>query len=183
MPAKKTNKIIKLIPNTLTLLNLLCGFLAIIAIFNNQKYIAIALIFAGFVFDTFDGGLARRFNATSKIGVELDSLADAFTFVCTPALITYFWLFNQSYYGLIAGSIIMIFGIYRLAKFNVTESKPYFIGLATPVYTSIILSFLIIDINKIITNQITLFILITLLAYLMVSKIKYPGFKEKKFTP
>jgi CDP-diacylglycerol---serine O-phosphatidyltransferase len=180
MASKKTNKILRLIPNSLTLLNLLCGFLSIIFIFKEEKYIVIILIFAGFIFDSLDGALARKFNVTSKIGVELDSLADAFSFVCAPALITYFWLFNESTLGLIASSLIMVFGIYRLANFNVIESKPYFIGLATPIFTIIILSFLILDLEKIITNQPLLFILITVLGYLMISKIKYPGFKNKE---
>ena len=100
----------KQIPNIFTLLNLVFGCLAIIAILQNgiiiqysaegtqyidipekiwlaSLYIAIAA-----VIDFLDGFVARLFNASSEMGKQLDSLADVVSFGVAPSLILYQFL-------------------------------------------------------------------------------------------
>ena len=83
------------IPNTVTLLNLLCGCMAFISVFTGQIdrvpfFIAICL-FA----DYFDGLLARLLKVSSPMGRELDSLADMVSFGVVPGAML-FYLINQS---------------------------------------------------------------------------------------
>lgn len=77
------------VPNFITILNLMCGSIAIIAAFNNYLHISAILIFIAAVFDFFDGMSARLLHAYSDIGKQLDSLADIVSFGLTPSIIVY----------------------------------------------------------------------------------------------
>ena len=95
------------------------------------------------VFDFFDGLAARALGVSSKIGVELDSLADVVSFGVAPAaavfmLLKEFTLFPdflsplQNYLPYLA-FLIPVFSAYRLAKFNIDERQTTsFLGLPTP---------------------------------------------------
>lgn len=89
---------ISIFPTMLTLANLLCGFMAIFfaAIpaevadlpFNwTPLTFAAMAIFAGMIFDGFDGRVARLTNSTSEFGAQLDSMADMVSFGVAPAFI------------------------------------------------------------------------------------------------
>ena len=102
-------KLIRQIPNLMTLCNLLCGCLGIIFALQAQDlkvsyeektgiphlYIddSLALscyfIFIAAVFDFFDGLVARWLKADSAMGVQLDSLADMVSFGVFPGIILY----------------------------------------------------------------------------------------------
>jgi CDP-diacylglycerol--serine O-phosphatidyltransferase len=109
-------QIMKQIPNIFTLLNLICGCIAIvytmqngITIVNsgvtldnpsgmqviiNPENIFIASLFIGIaaVVDFLDGFVARLFNASSEMGKQLDSLADVVSFGVAPSMIIYQFL-------------------------------------------------------------------------------------------
>ena len=88
---------ISVFPTMLTLANVLCGFLAIFFAslpaevdfpFNwTPLTFAAMAIFAGMIFDGFDGRVARLTNSTSAFGAQLDSMADMVTFGVAPAFI------------------------------------------------------------------------------------------------
>lgn len=140
----------KHIPNLITLCNLLCGvFAVIIAISGILPFeIAAILIFAGAVFDFFDGFAARILKANSDIGKQLDSLSDLITFGFAPAALVssviQHILFGtvvadvesvvwQEYVLFLTPFIIVPFSALRLAKFNVDPRQSHtFIGLPTP---------------------------------------------------
>lgn len=152
------------IPNIVTLLNLLCGSIAVIfAVYNN--FIAAAVfVFLGIFFDFFDGLLARKLNVQSPLGVQLDSLADMVTSGLVPGIVmfkllslsvdsTYFieftddWTHTFQWTGLkiawipLLGLLITLASAYRLAKFNIDEDQQnYFKGLPTPANTLLIVS-------------------------------------------
>lgn len=83
------------IPNIVTSLNLLCGFLGILAIsysYNSHKGLPnndlpIYLMFAAAFFDFVDGFVARALKVDSPLGKQLDSLADVVTFGVLPGLL------------------------------------------------------------------------------------------------
>src|ERR1035437_4263899 len=85
------------VPNFLTLLNLLCGCLAIVTsfkftmvhLFHYDLPLAPILIFVGGFFDYIDGFVARILDARSDLGKQLDSLADVVTFGVAPSIIAY----------------------------------------------------------------------------------------------
>ena len=66
----------KHIPNFITSLNLFSGCIAIVMAFEGAFIWVVFWVITAAIFDFFDGLAARVLNAPSKIGKELDSLAD-----------------------------------------------------------------------------------------------------------
>ncbi len=130
------------IPNFITLLNLFCGCLAIVAAFKSNLVLASYLVFAAAFFDYLDGTAARILKAHSEIGKQLDSLADMVSFGVVPAIIA-FQLLNQYAadvplfvnfrFILYTPFLIALFSALRLAKFNIDDRQTIsFLGLPTP---------------------------------------------------
>jgi CDP-diacylglycerol--serine O-phosphatidyltransferase len=130
------------IPNFITLLNLFCGCLAIVAAFKFDLIIASYLVFAGAFFDYIDGTAARILKAKSDMGKELDSLADVVTFGVVPSIIVYQLLiknitgsvfFSDYNFLIYFPFIIALFSAIRLAKFNIDNRQTIsFLGIPTP---------------------------------------------------
>lgn len=87
----QANKWLKYVPNSLTLCNSLCGFLAILITLRAYEartvedsltvfFSCAVIICCAMIFDSLDGLAARIFNAASMHGVQMDSLADMVTF-------------------------------------------------------------------------------------------------------
>jgi CDP-diacylglycerol--serine O-phosphatidyltransferase len=128
----------KHIPNIITLANLLCGCLSIVATFNGHIITAGFLIFLAAIFDFLDGFSARLLKAYSDLGKQLDSLADVVSFGVAPAMIAFQIMlaqpsrlpFEQLPYIAFA---MVLFSALRLAKFNIdTRQTEHFIGMPTP---------------------------------------------------
>lgn len=141
----------KQIPNALTLLNLVCGALASLSIFEGNYSHVAGWILLGGVLDFWDGFLARRLGSDRELGKQLDSLADVVTFGLVPGLVmrrmlldslagadwghpaAYIWVANL-------GLLITAASALRLAKFNLNASTDHFVGLPTPANTFFIVS-------------------------------------------
>jgi CDP-diacylglycerol---serine O-phosphatidyltransferase len=134
-----------------TLGNAACG---VGAIFFAMAYIgsqsvthffwAAALAPVAFVFDVFDGRIARWRQTHSALGRELDSLADIISFGVLPATLAFAAGLNGGW----DCAILIYFvccGVSRLARYNVTaealsegaDKVKYFEG--TPIPTSVVL--------------------------------------------
>lgn len=144
----------KHIPNFITILNLLSGFFGIYILLslqfqNKNEYditrytIALACIVIASIFDLLDGLFARLLNAQSKIGKDLDSLADLVSFGVLPSLLLIYSYnaihfqsiqpFSIIYFGQFIPFLIPVGAALRLAKFNHDEhQKTNFRGLPTP---------------------------------------------------
>ena len=128
----------KQIPNTITLLNLLCGVVSIIFLFEfGNPFLCSIMIILGAVFDFFDGMLARLLKVSSPIGKELDSLSDVVTFGVAPSLIAFFYVRQSGICGsewlCFVPLLMAMMSSFRLAKFNLDERQTSsFIGLPTP---------------------------------------------------
>ena len=123
----------RIIPNSLTCANLLCGSAAVFMATQEQYFWAFALILAGGLFDFFDGASARWLKVPSPLGVQLDSLADDITFGLAPAMILFCYLKPIIGWWALIALLIAAFSALRLAKFNIDERQTTsFIGLATP---------------------------------------------------
>lgn len=137
----------KHIPNTITMINLLSGFAAII--YASQGYIGFAafLILAGMVFDFADGMAARLLHAYSDLGKELDSLADVVTFGVAPGVIVFYLLGETGFpvlSSILVAGLIPVASALRLAKFNNdTTQSTSFKGMATPASAFTIVSLVI----------------------------------------
>jgi CDP-diacylglycerol--serine O-phosphatidyltransferase len=179
---------IYLLPNTLTLCSMLLGFYSILSTLKgNYVYAAWAILFAT-IFDGLDGWVARLTNSTTKFGIELDSLSDLVSFGVAPAVMMYKWaLAPFGRIGWAAAFWFMACGALRLARYNVqmgsTESKS-FTGMPIPGAATIIAS-LILFYHEMLDmppgKNILILGLTVLLAFLMVSTLKYHGVKEIDF--
>jgi len=124
----------KHIPNTLTLSNLTCGCVGIVACTKGDLVTASYMIWIAAIFDFFDGFVARLLNVSSPIGKELDSLADMVTFGVLPSFILFSMLEKSasSFWPYLA-FLLALFSALRLAKFNIdTRQTNGFIGMPTP---------------------------------------------------
>ena len=123
----------RIIPDTITCCNLLCGAVATFMATQNAFMWAFLLILGGAFFDFFDGLSARLLKAPSKIGVELDSLADDITFGLAPSMMVMCYLRPVIGWWALIALVMAAFSALRLAKFNVDiRQTSSFIGLATP---------------------------------------------------
>lgn len=134
----------RLIPNLLTLCNILSGAAAIISILYYKEYQMGAIwIAVGAFFDLLDGMVARLLHATSPIGADLDSLSDVVTFGLAPALLALCTMEGRLLASDYTTStalmmslpflLILPFAAYRLALFNNdTGTSNYFRGLPVP---------------------------------------------------
>jgi len=80
-------------PNRITLLRLLLVAPFVMAMQRQQaedayRYVALAILAAMAASDLLDGILARRLNATSRLGAILDPLADKVTIICAAVLLS-----------------------------------------------------------------------------------------------
>lgn len=179
---------IYILPNTLTLCGMFCGFYAILASFRGDFIHAAWAILIANIFDGLDGWVARLTNSTTKFGVELDSLSDLVAFGVAPAVLFYSWaLMPFGRFGLGAAFIFVICGALRLARYNVqkeTAESKAFTGLPIPAAGSTIASLVLfyseiwgskVDLNS------SILLLPFFLAVLMVSTLKFHGLKELDF--
>lgn len=181
-----SRKGIYIIPNLFTSGNLFCGVFAIIAILDGKYITAAISILVAMVFDMLDGKLARLTKTTSRFGVEYDSLSDLVSFGVAPGLLAYTWaLRSYGRFGWVALFLFVVCGALRLARFNVQISGPEskdFVGLPTPAAAGLIATMVIFDGNVISFGQESRpFIVLSvayLLAFLMVSHIRYRSFKN-----
>ncbi len=176
---------IYILPNLLTTGNLLCGFWAIISVFQERFYFAAVAILLAAVFDVFDGKVAKLSGATTKFGMQYDSLADLVSFGVAPALLAFSWALRPyGKFGWLAAFLFVACGAIRLARYNVLASAgetKYFKGLPIPVAAAmisftILLYFQLIETDLV--KDIVVLVMIYVLAFLMVSNIRYFSFKE-----
>lgn len=167
------------IPNLFTIGNLFLGIIAIIFVFNEEPTLAAVMVIIAIVADGLDGRVARALNVQSEFGKELDSLSDVISFGVAPAFIVYVVSFQElepPAAGWLVTAIFPICGALRLARYNVTASSPgYFVGLPIPAAAGI-LSTLALFYGSI--HSLVLIAATLLLSFLMVSKIRYPSFKN-----
>ena len=123
----------RIIPNSLTCANLLCGSVSVFMATQEQFLWAFALILAGGLFDFFDGASARWLKVPSPLGIQLDSLADDITFGLAPSMALMCYLKPIMGWWALIALLMAAFSALRLAKFNIDERQTTsFIGLATP---------------------------------------------------
>ena len=142
----------KHIPNSITLLNLFCGCIAITFVVQQQFEMAFYFVCLGIFLDFFDGFFARLFQVASFLGLQLDSLADMVTSGVVPGLTMFYMMleafslqisdpFSGQYALAFLGFLVTLGSCYRLANFNIdTRQTDSFIGLPTPANALFILS-------------------------------------------
>lgn len=160
------------IPNLLTSLNLFAGLMAIMLTITSHNYLAALLIWGAAVFDGADGRVARRLNATSDFGRELDSLADLVSFGVAPAILFYHVAFFDSPWWIyLVTGLFPVAGALRLARFNVQNVSGYFVGLPIPAAGGLLA---LAAVLRPWLNDYVLIAIVFILSGLMVSTIRVP---------
>jgi CDP-diacylglycerol--serine O-phosphatidyltransferase len=181
---------IYILPNLFTTLNIFAGFFSVIAAIDGDFYKSAIAIILAILFDILDGKIARATHTTSKFGVEYDSLADLISFGFAPGIMMYLWALEPlGRIGWLAAFLFMVCGALRLARFNsktTTAPSQYFMGLPIPAGAGMNATFLLILLRCDVdpgSNLIRALILVMLcvLAFLMVSTLRYNSFKKATF--
>ena len=200
-------RLIKQIPNILTLLNLLAGTIAVMFAVKEELIIAALFVFLGIFFDFLDGLAARLLKVQGNLGKQLDSLADVVTSGVVPGIVMFQLLQSKNTLEIFsetiaswdtksfeilpyAGLLLTLTAAYRLAKFNIDESQSNaFIGLPVPAATLVVVSLpLILNyssvefVTDLIQNKFFLIGLTLLLSYLMLAEIPLFALKFKDYS-
>jgi CDP-diacylglycerol--serine O-phosphatidyltransferase len=178
-----------LIPFLFTFGNALCGFMSVIqSLEENYVLAALFIVLAAFM-DLCDGRLARYFQSTSVLGMELDSLCDAISFCFAPAILLYGWsLYQLHTAGMIVLGIYLCSGLFRLARFNITsiDHAHTFIGLPTTIaaffFANVVIYEQWLAASKFawLVRPERIAFMVTIIALLMISSIKFPSIKAVK---
>ena len=165
---------------------------------------AVWLIFGAMAFDALDGRLARMGGKESLFGAEFDSLADVVSFGLAPALMVFFLILSptQGYphfreIGWLLGFIYLLCAAIRLARFNVIthpllqkpglSSSKDFVGLPVPAAAGTVAALVLFLLNLAAHERelqrwaLILPVLMLLIAFLMVSRVRYPSGKQIDF--
>jgi CDP-diacylglycerol--serine O-phosphatidyltransferase len=187
----------------LTAGNLTCGFVALTKIVEadisggDYKKIEVALLYIllAFVFDLFDGRVARMGGRESPFGREFDSLADLISFGVAPAFLVHRIVLKDVFVlhpeiGWFIASIYLICGAFRLARFNCLAAMAgsgggkEFLGFPIPSAAGLVASLTYLMIRWEEGNfakgswRYLLPVLLLFLSWMMVSEVKYPTFKS-----
>jgi CDP-diacylglycerol--serine O-phosphatidyltransferase len=130
---------VRILPSAMTVAAICLGLSAVKFALDNRPTEAMAFLAVAAILDALDGRLARALGATSRMGEEIDSLADAVTFGVAPAFIVYGTLLSTSRIGWIVVLLYAVCIVLRLARFNAMLSveqpdyeKKYFVGMPAP---------------------------------------------------
>ena len=129
----------RMLPSAMTVLAICLGMTSVKFALEQRPTEAMALLAAAAVLDALDGRVARVLKATSRMGEEIDSLADAVNFGVAPAFIVYATLLQQNRVGWIVVLLYAVCIVLRLARFNAlldsdlpAYTKEYFVGMPAP---------------------------------------------------
>jgi CDP-diacylglycerol--serine O-phosphatidyltransferase len=196
----KLRKLMFVLPNLFTLSSIFCGFYALTLCGGQpspgQLYQAALAIFFGIFFDGFDGRVARLTKTQSEFGVELDSLADVVSFGVAPAMLVYKWaLAPLGFLGIFVSFAFAACGALRLARFNVLARRShhggasrFFVGLPIPLAAGMVISLVIAHYARrggtlTPAAQVPVAVVVSILALLMVSTVRYRTFKDIRLSP
>jgi CDP-diacylglycerol--serine O-phosphatidyltransferase len=131
---------VRLLPNAVTVLALCAGLSAVYFALSGRFELCVAAVGAAALCDALDGSLARLLDASTRIGAELDSLADLVSFGVSPALVLYVWQLQGNRFGWTVALVFAVCMALRLARFNTLIdvedeypfTKEFFVGVPAP---------------------------------------------------
>ena len=143
-----------IVPNLITSMAACAGITSISFSSEGRFLSALWALLVACICDGIDGRIARLLKASSKLGAELDSLADFVNFGVAPAMFMYFWMTGGPDHMLADGTVVArpfirvvlacalyyaLCDCFRLARFNTMleqETAPYwkhfFTGVPAP---------------------------------------------------
>jgi CDP-diacylglycerol--serine O-phosphatidyltransferase len=139
-PRGRRTMSLQLLPSAMTVLSMCAGLTSIKFALERQPIPAMALIAAAAILDALDGRVARILGVQSRLGAEIDSLADAVNFGVTPALVVYVTLLSKWPIGWAVVLLYAVCVVLRLARYNAQQddgtqpsyTKEFFVGMPAP---------------------------------------------------
>jgi CDP-diacylglycerol--serine O-phosphatidyltransferase len=137
----RARPLLHLVPNLFTIMGLCAGLTGIRYGLDGRFELAVTFIIAAGIFDGLDGRSARMLKITSKLGAELDSLADFLSFGVAPAILVYLWSLKAvPGFGWALAMLFATCCALRLARFNAELEVPdrprwtlyFFTGVPAP---------------------------------------------------
>lgn len=138
-----------LLPNLITS-TAACAGITSISLSSEGRFVeALVALLVACICDGMDGRVARLLKAASKLGAELDSLADFVNFGVAPAMFMFYWLTGGPLHaGVASHTVRAVLGCslfyalcdcFRLARFNTMLEQPtlpywkhFFTGVPAP---------------------------------------------------
>jgi CDP-diacylglycerol---serine O-phosphatidyltransferase len=129
----------QLIPLSVTLMAMLCGFFSILVTVESMNETmdragemhrwAALLIMVAMILDGIDGNIARRLKGCTEIGAELDTYVDMTAFGIAPAVLIYTVMLTGSvpqdssriFWRVAMTAVVVLSGVVRLARFKVKD--------------------------------------------------------------
>jgi len=168
---------------------------------SDHYRMAVWFILGAAAFDMLDGRLARMGGRESLFGAEFDSLADIISFGIAPALLMFFFIISPTQgimwfrnVGWFVGFLYLLCAAIRLARFNVitnpllhrdtSEQSKDFVGLPVPAAAGTVAALVLFLLQLAAADKtlnrwaLALPFLMLLIAFLMVSKVRYPSGKK-----
>ena len=184
MEKNNYNRVRLYFPNLITFMSLASAIVSIVLSIRGFILQAGLLILLSVILDVSDGFLARKLKVESNFGIQLDSLADMVSFGVAPMILVLQHLTirdNFSFWYLPLIILPIWAGAFRLARFNLQpikeSSQDGSLGLAITnsgtILSLTVLSDLSYNINSLPLSIYILLILV--LSYLMISKLKFPS--------
>jgi CDP-diacylglycerol--serine O-phosphatidyltransferase len=162
--------------------NIFCGYFATLSTMHGNYDQAAQAIGIAIILDMLDGRIARLTNSATGFGLQLDSLADVISFGIAPSVLALVWGLNtlDNRLAWTATFTFTICGAMRLARFNIQAGHlKHFVGLPIPAAGGAIAG-IVHFFGPPITNQtaaVFMMAVVFLLAFLMVSTIRYSSLK------
>ena len=129
----------QLIPISITLLAMLCGFFSILVTLESMgepldkaglmhRWAAL-LIMLAMILDGIDGNIARRLKGCTEMGAELDTYVDMTAFGIAPAILIYTVMLtgsipqdsSRAFWRVAMTSAVVLSGVVRLARFKAKD--------------------------------------------------------------
>jgi CDP-diacylglycerol--serine O-phosphatidyltransferase len=133
---------LSLLPHLFTTGNLAAGFYASVKATSGDLDGAALAVIVAMIFDVLDGRIARLAGATSRFGMEYDSIADTVSFGVAPGLIAFHGgaLAQLGWTGWVLAFIYLACAGLRLARFNVSPGRwpGRFEGLPSPAAAGLV---------------------------------------------
>ncbi|MGN0847744.1 MAG: CDP-alcohol phosphatidyltransferase family protein [Kiritimatiellia bacterium] len=165
-------------------------------------FLALVALLVACVCDGMDGRVARLLKCSSKLGAELDSLADFVNFGVAPAMFIYFWVLSGSIgLPLATKQVLLAFALFyamcdafRLARFNTMLEQPtlpywkhFFLGVPAPggcwmVLTPVILALTIPALAPALQHPAFAMFMLLLVGALMASRLPTISLKSVHLT-
>jgi len=131
---------LQILPSAMTVLSICAGLTSIRFALQHQPVPAMALIVAAAILDGLDGRVARMLDAQTRMGAEIDSLADAVNFGVAPALVLYVSMLSKWPVGWVVVLLYAVCVVLRLARYNALAddgtqpayAHEFFVGMPAP---------------------------------------------------